>query len=103
MGNSFFNLPVPPGNGVGAPIDTDAMGGEKTITVQDAFRGAVNIEISCDGGGTRQGAGAGLAGASSAGPADACAACAALRARVAVSNTIISTRVPSGKMNTSIL
>jgi hypothetical protein len=43
------NLVAPAGNGVGPGVDTSAMGGEKTITVQDDFRGTVNIEISCDG------------------------------------------------------
>lgn len=52
MANLFFDLPVTPGNGAGTPVSTAAMGGEKTITVQDAFRGAINIEISCDGGST---------------------------------------------------
>ena len=52
MDNEFEQLPVTPGNGVGAPVDTSAMGGTKTITVQDDFRGSVNIEISIDDGGS---------------------------------------------------
>ena len=50
MGNLTFNLVAPAGNGVGAAVDTSAAGHEKTITVQAAFRGAVNIEISLDNG-----------------------------------------------------
>jgi len=50
MANLFFSLPVPAGDGVGASVDTAACGGPKTITVEGAFRGAVNIEVSTDGG-----------------------------------------------------
>lgn len=52
MANLFVNLPATPSTGIGTQVDTSAMGGEKTITVQDAFRGSVVIEGSLDGGTT---------------------------------------------------
>lgn len=52
MANLFFNLPTTPGDGSGAPVDTSDAGREKTITVQGAYAGTVNVETSCDGGAT---------------------------------------------------
>jgi hypothetical protein len=50
MANIFLNLPMPAGDGAGAPVDTSAMGGEKTIVVGGSFVGAsVAIEVSTDG------------------------------------------------------
>src|ERR1044071_1447970 len=48
-GSSFVQLPVPVGNGTGAPVDVSAMGVFKTPFVGGDFRGALNIEISEDG------------------------------------------------------
>ena len=48
MANVFLNLPAPAGNGTGAAVDTSTLGKDRTITVQDAFRGAVNIQFSND-------------------------------------------------------
>jgi hypothetical protein len=52
MANSFANLPAPAGNGSGAGVDVSTFGKLKTVTVQDAFRGSVNIEVSLDAGTT---------------------------------------------------
>ncbi len=46
MANIFTNLAVPASDGVGAGSDTSAMGKIRTITVQNTFTGAVNIEFS---------------------------------------------------------
>lgn len=45
MANLFLNIPATAGNGVGAPVDASGMGGKKTITVQESFRGSINIEV----------------------------------------------------------
>lgn len=50
MANLTVSLPAPAADGVGAAQDTSALGGRRTITVQDAFRGTVIIEVSEDGG-----------------------------------------------------
>ncbi|MFQ5938391.1 MAG: hypothetical protein ACE5LB_18475, partial [Acidiferrobacterales bacterium] len=50
MANLFLNLPVPPGDGAGAAVDTSAMGKVRTITVQGQFTATLTIEISNDGG-----------------------------------------------------
>lgn len=57
MSNLFENLPVPAGPGVGAPVDTSAMGRVRTVTVEgegfnpnQPFDAAVTIEVSLDGG-----------------------------------------------------
>lgn len=42
-------LPVPPGNGVGALIDTSTLGPTKSVIVSGVFEATVNIEISQDG------------------------------------------------------
>ncbi len=52
MANLFANLPATAGDGVGAGVSVSGMGQLKTITVQDVFRGSVNIEVSLDGGTT---------------------------------------------------
>lgn len=49
MANLFVDLPVPVGNGVGAAVNTSAMGKERTITVQGAFTATLTVEISNDG------------------------------------------------------
>lgn len=49
MSNVFANLPAPVADGVGAAVDVSGMGRERTITVQDAFRGVVNIQFSNEG------------------------------------------------------
>lgn len=49
MANLFFNLPTTPGDGSGAAVSTSALGREKTITVQGAYSGTVNVEVSLDG------------------------------------------------------
>lgn len=46
MANVFVNLPAPAGSGVGAGVDTSTMGRDRTITVENAFRGVVTIEFS---------------------------------------------------------
>jgi hypothetical protein len=46
MANIFSNLPAPAGDGAGAGVDVSTMGKERTITVQDTFRGTVNIQFS---------------------------------------------------------
>lgn len=52
MANLFGNLPATAGDGSGAALDTTDYGKIRTITVQDAFRGTLNIEGSLDGGTT---------------------------------------------------
>lgn len=49
MPNIYVNLPAPAGDGAGGFVDTTAMGRERTITVQGAFTGVVNVEFSCQG------------------------------------------------------
>lgn len=49
MGNLFVALPVPPGNGVGAPVNTAGMGRIKTVTVENTFDGSLLIEVSVGG------------------------------------------------------
>lgn len=46
MANIFVNIPVPAGNGSGAPVDMTAFGGSKTISVAGPFVAAINFEIS---------------------------------------------------------
>lgn len=50
MSNIFLDIPVPAGNGVGAPVDTTGMGNPKTVEIAGDFRGSVIIEASLDGG-----------------------------------------------------
>lgn len=51
MANTFVNLPLPLGNGVGPAVDTSMQGSEKSIVVNGNFPGAVlTIEASVDGG-----------------------------------------------------
>lgn len=51
MGNLFYDLPMPAGNGVGASVDVSGMGGAKTIIVSGSFAGAaITVEVSVDGG-----------------------------------------------------
>lgn len=53
MANIFLSLPMPVGNGSGAPVDVSAMGSEKSIVIGGSFVGAsVAIEVSTDGGTT---------------------------------------------------
>ncbi len=50
MSNSFVALPVPAGDGVGAWVDTSALAGTKTVSVDGgAFSGTLYIEGSNDG------------------------------------------------------
>lgn len=49
MANLFLDLPVPAGNGTGAPVDVSALGRVKTITVQGDLKGTITIEFSEDG------------------------------------------------------
>ena len=49
MGNLFFDLPVPAGDGVGAAVDVTTLGRTKTITVQGNLKGTITVEISLDG------------------------------------------------------
>ncbi len=51
-GAQYAQLPVTPGNGLGAAVDVSGMDSFKTVHVGGAFRGAMNIEISEDGGAT---------------------------------------------------
>ncbi len=46
MANIFVNIPVPAGNGSGAPVDMAAFGLSKTISTSGQFVATVNIEIS---------------------------------------------------------
>ena len=48
-GTDFAALPAPTGNGVGASVDTSAIGIFKTVQVGGAFRGMTLIEFSEDG------------------------------------------------------
>lgn len=50
MPNLFDNLPATAGNGSGAAVDTTDYGKVRTVTVEGAFTGVVNIEGSLDGG-----------------------------------------------------
>lgn len=50
MPNLFFTLDVPANNGVGAATDVSAAGKEKTVQIDGAFRGTLNLEFSVDGG-----------------------------------------------------
>ena len=49
MSNTFFDLPIPPGVGVGAPVDVSAIGVNKTLIISGAFTAGVVIEASEDG------------------------------------------------------
>lgn len=49
-GSSFATLVAPARNGSGVGVDTSALPAFKTIHVADAFRGALNIEVSEDAG-----------------------------------------------------
>jgi len=49
MANAFLNIPVPAGNGAGAPVDTSALGYDKLFSLVGAFEATINIEISNDG------------------------------------------------------
>ncbi|HET9061828.1 MAG TPA: hypothetical protein VFO62_00935, partial [Candidatus Binatia bacterium] len=51
-GAQFAQLPTTPGSGIGAAVDVSGMDSFKTIHVGSKFRGALNIEISEDGGAT---------------------------------------------------
>lgn len=51
-GTSFATLVAPAGNGVGAGIDVSALPALKTVQLIGAFKGAVNIELSDNGGTT---------------------------------------------------
>jgi hypothetical protein len=51
---SFVTLVATAGNGTGAGVDVSALGPFKTVHVAGPFQGAVNIEISEDGGTTYQ-------------------------------------------------
>lgn len=50
MANLFFTLDVPATIGTGVPTDVSASGREKTIQVEGAFGGTLNIEFSVDNG-----------------------------------------------------
>ena len=51
MPNLFVNIPLPAGNGAGAPVDISAMGLQKTLLLGGDFDGGnVAIQISLDGG-----------------------------------------------------
>jgi hypothetical protein len=57
MANVFLNLPLPAGNGAGAPVDASSLGQEKTVTIQGSFtdpntgRGpSISVQVSVDGG-----------------------------------------------------
>ncbi len=53
MGNLFFNLPLPAGNGPGAAVDVSSLGAPRTIECVGSFVGAtIAIEASSDGGAT---------------------------------------------------
>jgi len=47
--NVFVDLPAPAGDGVGASIDTSALGTRKVITAAGSFQSALVIEVSQDG------------------------------------------------------
>ena len=49
IGATFASLPVSAGTGVGAAVDTSALGLFKSVQVGDAFRGTTIIEVSEDG------------------------------------------------------
>lgn len=51
-GASFAQLTVPVGNGQGAGVDVSSLGLYKTVQVAGAFRGALLVEVSEDGGAT---------------------------------------------------
>jgi len=46
MPNLFANIPVPAGNGSGAPVDVSTFGYYKTVSVAGSFTATVTIEIS---------------------------------------------------------
>jgi hypothetical protein len=46
MANLFVNVPVPAGNGSGAPVDMSAFSYSKTLSVTGTFVAAVTLEIS---------------------------------------------------------
>ena len=50
MSNIFLNIPVPAGNGTGAPVETSQMASTKTIVCGGPFSATVNLEISNDAG-----------------------------------------------------
>jgi hypothetical protein len=50
MANVFVNIPLPTGDGVGAPVDVSALGREKTFQVAGTYQGTVTFEGSNDGG-----------------------------------------------------
>jgi hypothetical protein len=49
MSNFFAALPVPAGNGAGAPVDVSAAGSLKALVIAGAFDAALNVEVSEDG------------------------------------------------------
>jgi hypothetical protein len=56
MANVFLDLPLPAGNGGGAPIDTSSLGREKTVTIQGTFTDpntgkgpSISVQVSMDG------------------------------------------------------
>jgi hypothetical protein len=53
-GTDFATLVAPAGDGSGAGVDTSSLGSFKTVHVGGPFQGALNIEISEDGGATYQ-------------------------------------------------
>lgn len=48
-GARFASLAVTPGDGIGAPTDTSALGTFNSVTVTGTFTGTVNVQISDDG------------------------------------------------------
>lgn len=50
MSNLFLNIPVPAGNGTGAPVETSQMASTKTVLCGGPFVATVNLEISNDAG-----------------------------------------------------
>ena len=59
MANVFLDLPLPAGNGGGAPVDVSSLGREKTVTIQGSFTDpktgagpAISVQVSVDGGAT---------------------------------------------------
>lgn len=52
MANTYISIPVPAGNGTGAAVDVSALSSNKTIQVNGTFSGAIQLEVSNDGGAT---------------------------------------------------
>lgn len=50
MANQFVNLPVPTGNGAGAPVDVSSFGPLKTVIVGGDADSVINVEFNNDAG-----------------------------------------------------